>query len=356
LASDGESITEVRVSLYTRSLSDIVEITRTYKHIFDLDVEWDASEEDMSKTVEEVQSPDWQPTFVPMFIIQNQLEGGWEYVENEHLNSFELRRDRGVCFFRRAYNGTFSCPLSLECFPFDQQVIALVLEMQFRDITRSVFSPPTGTDYIMWINPQFSNLGQWKINRTVAKYYDRSNFSGLLMELHIQRNWKAYFRRTIIMIMALTAVSLLMFYIGPAETADRLAWGVTMILAKVAYQFVLYSTLPDDAKPTILDTYIFLSLSLVMYMCFIAGYVGHRINNGEEDDAKWLDARAFWSCVGAFIAIQVYLFVRVVYALREAPEYFVTEQDYNEPVKLLQSTNTIKKFDGKIGLYRNVMD
>lgn len=313
---------KLEMSAFVRWISNVSESARTFEASVDIDVEWKASEADMALSDKEVLLPDWKPTVAPQLVCQNGYVLAEDiFVPLANHGSFELRRDKGVCFFRRRYTGHFFAPLDLRSFPFDVQSLPLIIEIGFMSTEKAVFVPPSSYDYTLWFCRDFSVLSHFFVCGLSSDYDNRNSFSRLTINLQVERNWLAYVYRLIMPVSLISGANLFLFSLPAYDgVADRLGFGVTLLLTMVAFEFTLMQDLPKDPHLSILDKYVkgsFVSLLQQLLFVSIAGWHHDRdfldVNTAagiaRQETAENLDGIFFYISLAGWAFLQLYIVV-----------------------------------------------
>lgn len=171
----------------------------------------------------------------------------------------------GEVIYRQRMYGSFSQPLELQEFPFDQQVFEIQLgavgynSKQVQLVVGSdnrvskLFSLPD------W------NIINWKVeSRSVQPFHGSDNMVGIIaFSVKATRRAGYYIGKVIIPLFLILAMSWVVFWIDPRETGPQISVAITSMLTLIAYRFSIGTNLPKVEYMTRLDLFILASSILV---------------------------------------------------------------------------------------------
>ena len=137
------TITRIEVKLvYVRFISDIQTVDQTFRIAVGIDMEWDATENDLA---EWSKGPEAQKTFipeiVPNFEIANAKEISIERRQQLNGNPFKVTEATGKNFMRAFIEALCLQTYSLKSFPFDVQELLVNIGMTFNGKEKMMFVP-----------------------------------------------------------------------------------------------------------------------------------------------------------------------------------------------------------------------
>lgn len=183
----------------------------------------------------------------------------------------------GTVLAQERFAKTLSSGLALQKFPFDRQLLQVVLESLKYD-TRTVeliADDPKisiGTD-------SFVSLSEWQIG-TIAgtnsksffapenRYYSRVN-----VQIQITRNYGFYVLKVMMPLLLITIASWSVFWIDPREFSTQIGIAFTNLLTVVALLLVINDTLPRVSYLTMIDGFTmtcFLTILIAILVLIIA--------------------------------------------------------------------------------------
>lgn len=275
--SQTQHAVEIRL-MYVRWLADVNTKEQTFKAAIGFDMTWPATEEDVRLWQ---RSPEtFVPGYVPNFEISNAKESVEErrLLENGNCFKVEEREDGHHNFLRTLVYMTCLERYELSNFPLDVQELTVELLMTFARSDRALFVPPAssfdprgdqGADFapapMLILNRQFCALPEFSIRRVVAEFYSNggpdstieTRASRVALRFQVERRATGYLAR-VAYLCALLAVSALGVFSldAVAELSDRLGFLITLVLASVAFQYVVSAELPQVAYLVLLEKFV----------------------------------------------------------------------------------------------------
>ena len=117
----------------------------------------------------------------------------------------------------------------------------------------------------------------------------------------------------------LAYTSVCTFALSPTDDlGDRIGFLITLILAAVAFQFIVSQYLPNVSYLTILDKYTFIVFTLCCALLGVVSYIG--VANVTDEQRVKYDKWCLYSYVSALTAIQVLFWIYGFLARREQLE------------------------------------
>jgi ABC-type transport system substrate-binding protein len=194
--------------------------------------------------------------------------------------------------------GTLRGEFPLERFPFDQQTLAIVLELPEQygvlapDLVASGMAPRFSiTDW--FYEPEFrpvativefpSDLGH------IAREGRSAFVSRVALEITISRPTLPVGMKLFLPLAIVACVVLLSLFLHPELTQPRITMGVTGLVACFAFQFSVSNLLPEVAYMTLADV-VFMVVYFISVACVLATVVGHfLISRGMTNRALLMD-------------------------------------------------------------------
>ena len=172
-------------------------------------------------------------------------------------------------------NSTLRTNLDYRRFPFDSQVLPIILEsFAWNNSVVELVMDPDRTGFA----PEFS-LAEWNVEALdsnagdVLRVRDAVPFSNISYEIRIQRQsgyylWKIFL--TVIIIVSLTWV---VFWMSDERLGRRAGISSSGILTVIAYQFVTTSTLPRVSYLTVADRVMTVSIIMIAATMVVSVFV-----------------------------------------------------------------------------------
>lgn len=165
------------------------------------------------------------------------------------------------------------------------------------DSNNNKFVPSRLYDSFMRMETTYLAINDWEIvysDATIqvvdwSKHGSSNSFgSRVLFRVQVQRLVKPILARVVVWVFLLGIVSFFCFAIDPTDVGDRLSYTTTMLLAIVAFQFVIQSIIPSVPYLTLIDRYNLLVLIFMLLIALesvIVGWHGAYTEDNDDDDA-----------------------------------------------------------------------
>ncbi len=186
----------------------------------------------------------------------------------------EIKPNGEITYIQRVW-GTFSQPLHLHDFPFDEQVFQI-------DIVAARFTPEeiefVQTDNFPSGLAKNLSLPDWDIigSESQSKPYQLAEntkiISGFMLKFTAKRRIDYYIVNIIIPLLLIVAMSWVVFWIDPKESGTQISVAITSMLTLIAYRFAIGANLPHLSYLTRLDTFILLS-TLLVFGCLLEAVI-----------------------------------------------------------------------------------
>lgn len=176
----------------------------------------------------------------------------------------------GKLILQSRLHGTFAAPMDLHDFPFDHQVLPVEIESLEFPSRQMVFSYPNQRNERGWTTPvkpedvlgSSVRLPEWKIEavqvRELDKYYkfEDASYSRYRIEILVSRRSGFYIWKVIVIEAMIVVLSWVVFLLEAGELGNRLAVSVTLLLATVAFSYVVSGITPRVSYLTLLDWFL----------------------------------------------------------------------------------------------------
>ncbi|HEY2475588.1 MAG TPA: hypothetical protein VGI19_12430 [Candidatus Cybelea sp.] len=196
-------------------------------------------------------------------------------------------RPDGTVVYIQAFNATLSNNLDLRRFPFDYQLLPLVVQAEGDDIDRTILKADPGDS--AFPDRPYAGLAQWvPVSLTVQLSTVEGNASRATeveFRLKVQRNPKSYIWKFIVPLLLLVIISWVTFWLSHEEfkTKDQLQSAVATLLIIVAFNITATSLLPRTDYVTYIDALLFSSfIFVVISIATIVGTHLLQINYSQE--------------------------------------------------------------------------
>ncbi|MBV8726457.1 MAG: hypothetical protein JO233_01620 [Candidatus Eremiobacteraeota bacterium] len=199
----------------------------------------------------------------------------------------------GTVVFTQTFNAILSTNLDLRRFPFDFQVLQLVVQARGDELDRTILRSDSKDSPLP--KRGYAGLAQWvplsltEQLGTVAGSASRANDVQFLLK--VRRNPKSYVWKFIVPLLLLVIISWVTFWLSHEEfkTKDQLQSAVATLLIIVAFNITATSLLPRTEYITYIDAFLFAAFIFVVIS--IATIVGTHILQRRHSEARALFVR-----------------------------------------------------------------
>jgi Neurotransmitter-gated ion-channel ligand binding domain len=218
----------------------------------------------------------------------------------------------GTVTYAQTFTATLSTNSDLRRFPFDSQVLPLVVQASGDDLDRTILKPDRRSSALL--NRGYVGLAHWETLSlterlgTVAGTASRAN--DVEFGLKVRRNSKSYVLKFIVPLLLLVIISWITFWLSHEEfkTKDQLQSAVATLLIVVAFNITATNLLPRTEYITYIDALLFTCFIFVIIS--IATIVGTHLLQINHSAERALFVRRLAGIVlpVAFVIAQVALF------------------------------------------------
>ena len=158
--------------------------------------------------------------------------------------------DQGYLEYR--VTGIFTKTFDFTNYPFESQELVVKLENKLLNSSAIVFLASDVSGIDKDVSVAGWNLHSFEVS--VADHpYDSESFSRFSAEVILQRPFVSSFVKSVLPIVIITAISLLAFFMAPADFAQKIGIGVTALLAATAFHLSLVGGIPPTGYLTFAD-------------------------------------------------------------------------------------------------------
>jgi Neurotransmitter-gated ion-channel ligand binding domain len=193
----------------------------------------------------------------------------FEFTNEETPTSFHFidlyaEPDRTVTYTER-FAATLSSSSDLRRFPFDTQILPLVVQTSGDDLEIAILRPDQKGSSLP--NRAYAGLAQWTpitlTERLGTVEGSANRAQDIQFGLKVRRNPKSYVFKFIIPLLLLVMISWVTFWLSPEEfkTRDQLQSAVATLLIVVAFNITVTNLLPRTEYITYIDA--------LLFTCFI---------------------------------------------------------------------------------------
>ena len=118
---------------------------------------------------------------------------------------------------------------------------------------------------------------------------ERQEFSRVLVQISADRRYEFYVWKVILPLIVIVAMSWSVFWVHPSDLNTQMQISITSMLAAIAFNFAISSSLPNLAYLTWIDAFIFTCYSII-FLSIVEDMVVHVAwRRGRRDQARRLD-------------------------------------------------------------------
>jgi hypothetical protein len=229
------------------------------------------------------------------------------------LVDFNVEPD-GTVVYTQTFNATLSTDLDLRRFPFDSQVLPLVVQARGDDLDRTTLRAEPQDSGLP--TRAYAGLAQW-VPVSLTEYLgtiegSTSGANDVEFRLKVQRSPKPIILKFIIPLLLLVIISWVTFWLSHEEfkTKDQLTSAVSTLLIIVAFNITATNMLPRTDYITYIDALLF--TSFVFVILSIATIVGIHLLQIKRPEAPALMVRRIAGVLLpiAFLITQAVLFFK----------------------------------------------
>jgi len=186
----------------------------------------------------------------------------------ESDSSFQIKG--GVLIGSIGYTSVVGVILGYRRFPFDRQILSLVLQNENIDRFPNVLFQPVA-DKPSWFGLLARIPDKWSSFLPILGYskseaYD--NKTHCQFDMPIERKSSFYLVNVVFPLMVVSGLGLTAFSIELEDLPSRLSVILTLLLSAVAFKYVINQYIPNISYMTVLDAYIMLSYGLFFVAAF----------------------------------------------------------------------------------------
>lgn len=186
----------------------------------------------------------------------------------ESDSSFQVKG--GVLIGSIGYTSVVGVILGYRRFPFDRQILSLVLQNENAERFPNISFEPI-VDKPSWFGLLARIPDKWSsflpiLGYSTSEAYD--NKTHCQFDMPIERKSSFYLVNVVFPLMVVTGLGLTAFSIELDDLSSRLSVILTLLLSAVAFKYVINQYIPNISYITVLDAYIMLSYGLFFVAAF----------------------------------------------------------------------------------------
>ncbi len=280
--------TRAAASFFFNSIENVDSVNETFNADFYLRLEWNDPRLAQRSPEEIDGSKIWQPKVEA--VNSRDLERPWE--------PFFQFPAQGTLVLLSRFHGTFAAPMGLHDFPFDHQVLPVEIESLAFPAPQMIFGYPgkqhKERDWTVRLKPEevlgsSVRLPEWKIDavqvRELDKYYrfEDAHYSRYRIEILVSRRAGFYVWKIMVIEAMILVLSWVVFLMEAGDLGNRLAVSVTLLLATVAFSYVVGGITPRVSYLTLLDWFLLVCFALIFLSVLESALVYFLRRKGKSD-------------------------------------------------------------------------
>jgi hypothetical protein len=295
-------------------VSNVDTVAQTFDCRFRLELEWMCTEADYNNRKKEEFTPIWSPGLptLPTLVKEEKLE-------LEGRAQIYRRREMFVLKQNYVIDGTFSETFELENYPFDSQEFPIKVLWPKPDMA---LHPAMKREFLKF-NVAKMALGEWDFSGPMIEISTRKekivtedfktrsvDYPMLTVSLRAMRVYKTTVINIYIILALITFAGIGAFCLDIDEGGDRLSHASTVLLATVAFLYIIESSLPKLMYMTITDYFVFFGTVFVLIitieiaiLSFIITHLGKTISNATDNVILICNLALWLSYVGGFSSL-----------------------------------------------------
>lgn len=151
--------------VYIPFLSGISTVDLTFSLRVDLDILWDASQDEICEFRKN--KSEYKPKYIPQLVFQNSKEIEVENVIGPHGS--EYRIDEGKNFVRLKVYGTFLQNFDVAFFPFDKQKLKIVITLSFKTSDEVIFAPENEKNECLYVLTEYNAMENYWMQSSILR-------------------------------------------------------------------------------------------------------------------------------------------------------------------------------------------
>lgn len=301
---------EVAVGLYIANLADIDQTKETYDLSSYLFATWKDTR--LAFNPQEVTADTkvyklgeiWDPHLIGV----NTVEG-----RRSFNDSLTVKPD-GTVQYQERFHITLSASFQLSLFPFDTQMLPVILrsfDYAGDQVVFLVDNQKSG-----WDKAEYVGLSEWRIDRLEPTVYlsvfapEKTEYSRIVFQLIVKRNAGYYIWTFFLPLLLINIISWTVFWINiETEFNTRISIGISSLLSAIAFNITIGTNLPRVGYLTCADSFIFFSYIFISLSIFATVY-GHYfiVFKGRKEKVIAIENSSRWIFPLGFTLGNLFLF------------------------------------------------
>jgi hypothetical protein len=252
-----------------------------------------------------------------------------EYLEvinaTGYNKSGETTENRGEELYQTVrINSTIKSEWDVTHFPFDRQVVEIMIEDYDKDNSKLIMIADTIGSKI----DKGVHIDGWQIREFSIKVYDHvyetnygdpdipldefAAYSRAVVSFTIEREGKGLFFKLFVGLFISVLISLLTFFINPLDLDPRFGLSVGAIFAAIASQYVISSTLPQNERLTLVDILHDISF-IYIFICILVSTISLNYMKADKvKESQTLDKYSLYICASTYLILVFYFVIKAL--------------------------------------------
>ncbi len=240
-----------------------------------------------------------------------------------HIAIFNARNDRtvpharvlawpdGRVLYRERFGATVISDMDLRRFPLDTQILQVdVSPFAYDESTLRLRVGPNLVGHYAGIRLDSWNIGKTS-GRTIPSRLDSDGmkYSRVAFETTLKRKHGFYIWKVFLPLLLIVGMSWTLFWLEPQNVNVSLSVGATSMLAAIAVNFAVASSLPRISYMTLMDAFIFACYTAIFLSLVVDVRVWCLHRRGEDEAARRTDRLCRWAFPAGFGVVCAVLIV-----------------------------------------------
>ena len=212
----------------------------------------------------------------------------------------------GDTVYRQRVWGSFSQPLELREFPFDQPLFEIqLIATGYSDAMVDLTVDPKSRIADRFSLPDW-NIVRWEVvSQSIQAFSGDLKTAAVTFSFEGTRRMGYFIGKVIVPLILIVAMSWVVFWIDPKESGSQIGVAITAMLTLIAYRFAIGSHLPQVEYMTRLDLFI-LGSSILMFASLVQVVITSALAKSDRlFEAREMDLWCRWLFPLAFALITV---------------------------------------------------
>ena len=197
---------------------------------------------------------------------------------------YEVNVNEAEGYIEYRVRGDFIETFDFSQYPFETHRLAVEIEHKNLDVSLLVFEEDSTSN----IDPDASVAG-WELGgfqTSVTEHsYGEDTFSRFVFSVDLKRPGLSSFIKTVLPVAVITTISLLAFFMAPQNFAQRIALGVTTLLAATTFHLSLINGIPPTGYLTFADRMMLSVYTIFLYNLASSVYIMRLVDCKRTEEA-----------------------------------------------------------------------